>query len=240
MRHRLPPLLLPALLAAALCTACGGASADDRADAAGAVAEASADGASYDAPDDVDDPSSPTCAGAGLGALEEIRRVPPLSGADVDRYLRVMQDAAARRARLTPAERDLLARADALQRRALTEGLPATPEAAIAANTLVSRADTLRRHLDVVVAREQGADAACWALLRDRVEAIVPIPSVDGTSGIYGDESGAVGQADPDDREPPSAEDAEIGRRLDAIRAADSVVVMARRREIVEALRAVR
>jgi hypothetical protein len=227
-----------ALLAAALCTACG-ASSDDHAAAGDAVA--AADGAAYDAPEGDDaGAASETCDGAGLGALAEIRRVPPLTGADLDRYLKVMQDAAARRTRLTPEERDLIARAEALQRRALTEGLPATAEAAIEANTLMSRADTLRRHLDVVVTREAGASVACWALLRDRVEAIVPIPSADGTSGIYGDESDAVGQADPDDREPVSAEEAEVRRRLDALRVADSVVVTARRGAIVEALRAVR
>ncbi len=230
MRAR--PLRLALL--AALCAACGVPS-DDRMETGDAVV--AADRA---APDGDDAGASATCDGAGFGALAELRRVPPLTRADVERYLRVMQDAAARRERLTPEERDAIVRAEALQRRALTEGLPATADAAVEANTLMSRADTLRRHLDVVVTREQGASVACWALLRDRVEAIVPFPSADGTSGIYGDESDAVGQADPADREPESAEDAEVRRRLDAIRAADSVVVTARRAAIVAALRAVR
>ncbi|MGZ8412567.1 MAG: hypothetical protein ACXWZS_07415 [Gemmatirosa sp.] len=238
MRDR---LLLPVLLVVVLSTACGDTTPDARA----------VDRIEDRIEDRIDDrieaadvsvtASDETCDGAGLGALPEIRRLPPLTSADVDRYLRVMRDAATRRTRLTPEERDVLARGDALQRRALTEGLPATQEAAVAANALMSRADTLRRHLDVVVVREQGGSAACWALLRDRVESIVP--RADGTSGIYGDESDAVGQADPDDREAPStedAEDAEIARRLGAIRAADSVVVAAQRVAIGEALAKVR
>lgn len=216
MRDR---LLLPAILLTALSAACAGAPD------AGAVA---ADGAA-------------SCGGAGLESLAAARRLAPLTAADVDRYLRVMGDAAARRAAPTAEDRALLARADSLQERALTAGLAATPEAAIAANTLMSQADTLRRHLDVVVVRAQGADAGCWAVLRDRVEAVVPLTGPDGTTGIYGDESDAVGQAAPDDDAPEEgAEDAALRRHLEVIRGADSLVVTPRRAAIADVLRAVR
>ncbi len=226
MRHRSPIVLLAAAL---LGTACAGPADGEAAD--------------YDVAEAVDvAASSPdeSCRGAGLGTLDEVRRLAPLTDADVARYLRVMGEAAARRAAPAPEERDALARAEALQERALTQGLAATPEAAIEANAIMARADTLRRHRDVLVARAQDGGAGCWVVLRDRIEAIVPTSSPDGSSGIYGDESDAPGEAAADAAAQESAEDAALRRRLDALRAADSVVVTPRRAEVAAAIGRVR
>ncbi|GLC25876.1 hypothetical protein [Roseisolibacter agri] len=228
VRHRSPIVLLAAAL---LGVACAGP-ADRDADDGTNVAEA-ADVASSSS-------SEETCRGAGLGTLDEVRRLAPLTDADVVRYLRVMGEAAARRAAPTPEERDALARAEALQQRALTQGLPATAEAAIEANAIMARADTLRRHRDVLVARAQDGGAGCWIVLRDRIEAIVPNSSPDGDSGIYGDESDAPGEAATDAAGQESAEDAELRRRLDALRAADSVVVTPRQAAVAAAIGSVR
>ena len=100
-----------------------------------------------------------------------------------------------------------------------------------------ARADMIRLRMDEMVVGEQGGDPACWGVLRDRIEAIVPASEIGGASGFYGEDESAGPVVE---EEVLSEEDAQAEALLRTLRERDRGVVQPRRAEIEAAMKGVR
>ncbi len=212
-------LLLGVVLGAASLSACGRAAGARRGEGRGGIRwpgdAAAASGVRGDS-------GSPEEEEAGLQTVAQLRKLRPLSNADVKLYADVMSAAVARLDHPTAEDRRVLARSDALQR-GVAAGDPApSPAAAEAA----SRAVILRTRMDDEIVRQRHIDARWYGLVRDRIESVIPPVDAYGVAG-----------AAP---APEIAGEDELARLSEERRKADAALLAPRRAELQRLIRRVR
>lgn len=165
---------------------------------------------------------------AGIETVAQLQRLRPLTAADVDFYASVMQAAVARLDHPTPDDIEVLRQATAIER-----GSAGVDPDAMARNAaIMERAVELQTHLDDAIVRERHLDAARYAVLRDRIENVIPPLEIEGAGG-----GGSPSDAPS---EPATAEQREFRRLFEARSRADAAFLAPRRAELQRLIRRVR